>query len=224
MRRILILLVLLSSFIYVYSQDEIVTVPFNGVVTDLFGNPLKRVKVYTYSKKVHTYSDKKGRFGLTNVQPTDTLHFIYNKVKYDVPVDGRKSMRVCLAEEIKSSEDEELVNIGMAYVKRREYSGSSSGISGETLVRTGKTNILDALQGLVPGFTYYNGNPLIRGASSINSSTTPLYILDGAPVYSLDYINVHDVERVDVIKGPNMYGVRGANGVIVVTTKSASKR
>jgi len=71
-----------------------ILVPFNGIVTDLSGHPIKKVKVYNYDPKRFTFTDSQGRFGLTNVRVADTLHLVYKKVQYDIPVDGKRSMRI----------------------------------------------------------------------------------------------------------------------------------
>lgn len=209
----------------VFAQKQKV-VPFNGVVEDVLGQPLRGARVWVVNPDYYATTDRKGKFGLTNVQPTDTLHVKYKKQIYNVPVDSMKSVRVRIADEIKfeAQEDKELVNIGYGFVKRREYCSSSSGIPGEVLVRTGRTNILDALQGLVPGLTVSNGRAVIRGIGTINSSSDPLFILDGVEVPSLSFVNLNDVERVEVQKDGSIYGVKGANGVILVTSKHGRKK
>lgn len=191
---------------------------FNGIITDLVGNPIKGARIWVIDN-MYSKSDKLGRFGLTNVQATDTLHIKYNKKQYDIPVDGRQSIRVHLGDELVSEEDTELANIGYGFVKRREKTVPSSGVTGEMLIRTGKTDILKALDGLIPGYTLVNGSPIIRGKSSLNLSNEPLYILDGTVVNSLDFVSVYDVDHVEVLKEASIYGSRGANGAIIVTTK-----
>ena len=196
-------------------------VPFNGVVADILGQPLKGAKVWVVDPNYYTTTDKKGKFGLTNVQPTDTLHVKYKKQLYLIPVDTMKSVRVRLGDELKYEvrQDEELVNTGFGFVKRRESCNSSTGISGEVLVRTGRIDLMEALQGLVPGLTIINGKAVIRGLATIYGSSDPLLIVDGVEVETLSYVNVYSVDRVEVLKDANMYGVKGANGAILVTTK-----
>ena len=137
-----------------------------------------------------------------------------------------KSVRVRLGDEIKYQvqQDEELVNTGFGFVKRRESCNSSTGISGEVLVRTGRIDLMDALQGLVPGLTIINGKAVIRGLATIYGSSDPILIVDGVEVESLSCVNVYSVDRVEVLKDANMYGVKGANGAILVTTKRGSSR
>jgi TonB-dependent SusC/RagA subfamily outer membrane receptor len=225
MKRFFFLMFGAFLFVAVSAQEKENT-PFNGVVEDVFGQPLKGVKVWVVSPKYYAVSNKKGQFGLTNVMDNDTIHLKFRKQVFDVPVSGRKSMRVCIADEMKVEvrEEEELVNYGYGFVKRREYCSATSGILGEILVRTGRTNVLDALQGLVPGLTISNGKAIIRGLSTINSSPDPLFLVDGVEVESLSFVNVYDVDRVDVLKDSNIYGAKGANGVILVTTKRGTKK
>ena len=119
----LIFSIMISVFacVAVFAQKQ-KAVPFNGVVADILGQPLKGAKVWVVDPNYYTTTDKKGKFGLTNVQPTDTLHVKYKKQIYNVPVDSMKSVRVRIADEIKfeAQEDKELVNIGYGFVKRRE--------------------------------------------------------------------------------------------------------
>ncbi len=202
------------------NAQKIITVPFNGIVTDVTGQPIKKVKVYNYDPKRFTFTDKKGKFGLTNVNATDTIHLVYKKKQYDFPVNGKKSMRIKLADQLlQVEEDEELVNLGMMYVKRREFNGSSSGLNGEELVRMGYLDIESAIVERVPGVSKIGGKMIIRGINSITLNNEPLYLVDQVEVASLSFVNIHDVDHIEVIKDANMYGAKGANGVIIITTK-----
>ena len=116
-------------------------------------------------------------------------------------------------------EDEELVDLGFGYVKRREYAGSSSGITGEMMLQKGFTDLQTALLALVPGLQLINGELVIRGQSSVNSSSAALIVCDGMPVSSLNSISIYEVKSVEVQRGNNMYGVRGGNGVILIRTR-----
>lgn len=225
MKKLFFIILSIFACVAVFAQKQ-KDVPFNGVVADILGQPLKGARVWVVNPDYYTTTDKKGRFGLTNVRTTDTLHVKYKKQLYLIPVDTMKSVRVRLADELKYEvrQDEELVNFGYGFVKRRESCNSSSGISGEVLVRTGRTDILEALQGLVAGYTLVNGKPVIRGIGTISSAIEPLYLVDGFEVASFSFVNVYDVDRVEVLKDANMYGVKGGNGAILVTTKRGSSR
>lgn len=197
--------------------------PFNGIVEDALGTPIKGAKIWVVSPVYYTTSDKQGRFGLTNMQPTDTVHVKHKKMVYSIPVDTLKSMRVRIADELIVKDEEELVNTGYGFVKRRESCSATNGIPGELLIRTGRTNVLEALQGLVPGLIVTNGNVRIRSVATIHGDPTPLFLVDNVEVSNFDFVNVYDVERVDVIKDANIYGARGGNGAILVTTKRGNK-
>lgn len=206
-------------------------VPFNGLLLDREMKPKKGVKVYVKDPKRYATTDKKGRFGLTDVQPDDTLHLVLSKKEtLLVPVEGRRGIRIVLAgdKSALAENDEEIANTGYGYVKRREFTGVSSGISGDRLRATGARDILSGLKGLVPGLNVTgavgNQSVNIRGVKSLTLSNEPLYVVDGIVVSSLDYISIYDVDHVEVIKDGSQYGSRGANGAIVVTTKTADSR
>lgn len=225
MKRFFFLMLSVFAFVSVSAQKQN-GVPFNGIVEDALGQPLKGAKVWVVSPNYYATSDKMGKFGLTNVMPNDTIHVKFKKHVYNVPVDSMKSIRVRIADElrIEAQEDQELVNTGYGFVKRRESCSATTGIPGEVLVRTGRTNVLDAMQGLVPGLTVSNGKAVIRGIGTINSTSDPLFIVDGVEVQSLSFVSVYDVDRVEVLKDANMYGAKGANGAILVTTKRGAKK
>lgn len=229
MKKILVFMLTLAGLLLpmnAFAQDE--DIPFNGLILDRNLHPVKNAKIYVGNPKVYTRSDKQGRFGLTNVLPLDTLTVELKKQpKILIPVDGRKSIKIVLAgdgETPHAEYDEEIANTGYGYVKRREYTGVSSGISGSRLRATGARDILGALKGLVPGLNITgsagNYSVDIRGQKSIMLSNEPLYIVDGVQINSIDHISLYDVDHVEVLKDASQYGSRGANGAILVTTKT----
>ncbi len=202
-------------------------VPFNGLLLDLDGNPVRSARVYVKGPKHYALTNRRGQFGLTDVNPDDTLMILVKKRLYRVPVDGRKSISIRLYDErrIESEEDEELINWGYGYVSRRECTSPCDIISGEDLRRSGFRDIMSALQGRVAGLNItvnqarqgYDVN--IRGERSLLGSSTPLFMVDGVRVDALDFINIYDVDYVEVMKDGSIYGSCGANGVIMVFTK-----
>ena len=223
--KIVGLMVLVGFSVSAYAE-----VPFNGLVLDREMKPKKGVKVYVKDAKRYATTDKKGRFGLTDVEPYDTLTLVLSKKEsVTIPVEGCRGIRIVLAGDATQSEnDEEIANTGYGYVKRREYTGVSSGISGDRLRSTGARDVISALRSLVPGLTVTNGsNGLevnIRGKHSLLLSSEPLYLIDGVVVNSLDFLSIYEVDQVEVIKDASIYGSRGANGAIVVTTKTGKQR
>ena len=217
-RSVIILFAFVLSVFFAMAQKEI---PFNGVIKNLAGEPIRNAKVYVIDG-FSSRSDKNGKFGLTNVHPDDTIKVFYKKILYHIPVEGKKSITIVLGNEegrqANAFDAPELADLGFGYVKRRESNTASSGISGEVLRRTGYSSVIQALQGKVAGLNISGNSVTIRGISSINSGTEPLYILDGAEVPNFDNVSVWDVETVEVVKDGSLYGVRGANGVIIVRT------
>jgi hypothetical protein len=217
MRRIFLLVVALLTLNITWADE-----PFNGRITRADGKGIKAMIKVVGSDKF-TRADGKGRFGLTNIKPDDTLQFIFNRDTLTVPVEGRRSIDVVLLNEgelYRAEESEELMNFGYGYVKRRESTDYSSGISGDRIRATGCSNLKDAIMICYPGLRYINGELCLLTQNSINSSNAALVLCDGIET-RLELISVYDVKSVEIIKGSNMYGFRGVNGVILVTTMSA---
>ena len=193
--------------------------PFNGLITSLDGKGVK-AKVAVKGSDKKTISDRKGRFGLTDIKGDETLYIIFKRDTTIVELAGHKSIHIVLAEEgevVSCDESEELMNYGFGYVKRRESIDYSSGISGEKLRATGTSDLRKAIMMCYPGLKYINGELCLMTQNSINSSSGVLILCDGVEC-NLDYINIQDVKSVEILKGSNMYGFRGVNGVVLIKT------
>ena len=226
MKALIFLSALLISCISYASE------PFNGLILDFTGKPIRRAKIYVKNPRYYTKSDKEGRFGLTDVQPDDTLHVVIGRKTHKIPVDGAKGISIKIEkEQFFSEEDLELVDMGMGYVRKREYLAPRSGVTHEQLVATGESDLIKALRGLMPGvfvasyqygsdkeFTGYNIN--IRNATSNYASTAPLWVVDGSESTIPPTLTVMEVESVEVLKDGGGYGTRGANGVIIVRLRN----
>lgn len=193
--------------------------PFNGLITRIDGSGVK-ANVVVKGKDKRTRSDGKGRFGLTDIKGDETLYIIIKRDTTVVELAGHRSIHIILADEgevVGSDESEELMNYGFGYVKRRESLDYSSGISGDRLRATGTSDLRKAIMMCYPGLKYINGELCLMTQNSINSSSGVLILCDGVEC-NLDYINIQDVSSVEIIKGSNMYGFRGVNGVVLITT------
>lgn len=193
--------------------------PFNGLITRLDGSGVK-ANVIVKGKDKRTRSDGMGRFGLTDIKGDETLYIIIKRDTTTVELSGHRSIHIILADEgevVGSDESEELMNYGFGYVKRRESLDYSSGISGDRLRATGTSDLRKALMMCYPGLKYINGELCLMTQNSINSSSGVLILCDGVEC-NLDYINIQDVSSVEIIKGSNMYGFRGVNGVVLIKT------
>ena len=220
-------IVVIFCLMVVAMSANAVIEPFNGLVVDGQGKPVKGVKIWVVSESNHSTTDKQGRFGFSSVEEDDTLKMKVKKDVYKIPVSGRKSIKITLVDTKPKEyvEEPELADLGYGYIKRRERVSASNGITGAQLRATGASDVLKALSGLVPGLNVAQGprgadasSTTIRGQSSLTSSTTPLFIVDGVIVDSFEGVSINSVDRVEIIKEASIYGSRGSSGVISVTT------
>lgn len=224
MKKLLLVMLLPLALM---SQAQTTDIPFNGVIVDKDNNPIKRARIYISDENRYAMTDKKGRFGLTNVNPTDTLHVKWGGIIYEIPVEGMKGVKIRLADQSKytAENDEDLVSIGYDYVKSRERNTPTSTITGEELVRTGRFDLIEALVGKVPGLSVSTGEygggaqARIRNSGSLNGPSEPIYIIDGMQVETLYGVSVYAVDHVEILKDASIYGSQGGNGAIVVYTK-----
>jgi TonB-linked SusC/RagA family outer membrane protein len=172
-----------------------------------------------------------GDYSLTNVAPDATLVFSFIGFEsQEVRIQGRNVINVALKE---SSElIDEVVVIGYGSVKESDLTSSISTVKGAQITEVTTGNAMDALQGKVNGVQVTSGGGpgttpkvLIRGVTTVNGSD-PLYVVDGMPVGSnINFLNSNDVESMEVLKDASaaaIYGTRGSNGVILITTKKGS--
>ena len=217
MKRYILLTLALFIGVMAHSQQ-----PFNGRIRS-FDNKGVKARIVVRNRDKQTISDGKGRFGLTDVKADDVLLVIVKRDTMEIPVAGRQSIDIVIASEgdsYNAEESAELMNYGYGYVKRRESTDFSSGISGDRLRAMGTSNLGDAIVKCYPGLRYVNGELCLRTQNSINSSSAVLVLCDGIEA-NLDFINIHDVKSVEVIKSSNMYGFRGVHGVVLITTMTA---
>lgn len=195
--------------------------PFNGLLLD---NDMKGIKarIEVVGKKIYSVSDSRGRFGFSSMDEGDTLCIKFRKREFMVPVDGRRSIRIVLADDavrplLSVEQDEQLISLGEAYVKNRETASSPNVVLGDKLRRYGYTTLGPALNSMVAGvrYNYEDGRIYMRG-QSLNLSTAALILCDGQEVASIDDIDIQNIDRVEVQNAPNAFGSRGANGVVLV--------
>ena len=221
---------LLSMFcVLAFAQGKQIT----GVIKDGTGEPMIGVNVLVKGTTNGTITDFDGKFAISDVKNSDVLTITYvGYVQQSIPVGNQTSFNIILKEDTETLD--EVVVIGYGTVKRRDLTGSVASVTGEKLAANPVANVAEALQGQLPGVsvTSQDGRPgasmsiRIRGGGSITQSNDPLFIVDGVQVSGIDDIPADNIESIDVLKdaaSTAIYGARGANGVILVTTKGAKE-
>ncbi|MFB2118740.1 SusC/RagA family TonB-linked outer membrane protein [Parapedobacter sp. 2B3] len=225
------------------AEEQQITI--KGRVTDSLNNPLIGVTVQVKESGWQTITDREGRYEIEGVYPTETLHFrLLSYEPYETPA-NRPEINVTLR--LLRTEIEEVeINAGYYTVKDRERTGSISRITAKEIEIQPVNNLLQAMQGRIPGveIEQLTGVPgggfkvQIRGRNSMLFGNDPLYIIDGVIFPSerinlanstilgnaspLSMINPNDIESIVVLKDADataIYGSRGANGVILISTK-----
>jgi len=195
-----------------------------GVVTDSIGHPVPGVRVLIDGEETPRVTNEKGYYRLKISGEADTIGFRHPLAgMYEEAVGGRKTIN-CTFPLAVTSLSGETVNIGYGEQGRDEVAGSVSSVDAGKVNYAGYTDVWQALTGQVPGLEVVRtgaGVTLrIRGHSS-NRNSEPLVLLNGVRIHDLNSVNPHDVQSIDVIKDGTaaIYGIQGANGVILITTR-----
>jgi len=210
-------------------QDEF-DVTLSGRVTDAdTGEPLVGVTVYVEGTQTGTTTDPDGFYTLDVADDATTLTFSYvGYMRQDISIGDQTTINVEMATDIARLDD--LVVVGYGVQRRSEITGSVGIVPADELTPT-SFNALQGLRGKVAGVNIFtnSGAPsgsnrvIIRGTGSINASTDPLYVVDGVAMDDgINFLNPNDIESIEVLKDASataIYGARGANGVILVTTQ-----
>lgn len=225
MWKALLLLLVLCIELPVFAQNIQVT----GNVHDEAGEPIIGASVIVVGATTGVATDFDGNFVLNNVPSNGKLKVTY--IGYnpaEVKINGQSNHDITLVED--SQVLDEVVVVGYGTMKKSDLTGSVSSVGTEKLNAKGAPSVLENLQGTTPGVNITkstgraNGSieVEIRGKSSINSKTVPIYVVDGVICGDIDFLNPQDIERIDVLKDASstaIYGSRATAGVIMVTTK-----
>ncbi|MFR3331901.1 MAG: SusC/RagA family TonB-linked outer membrane protein [Odoribacter splanchnicus] len=220
-------LLLLSEVLF--GQDRI---SVTGQVTEKeTGESIIGATVVMKGETIGTTTDIDGFYTLENIPANATLVFSFVGLKtIEETVDGRRVIDVQMEEDSKLID--EVVIVGYGVQRKSDLTGAVASIKSDELQKTAVANVADALQGRVSGvMVLAKGAPgeepevKIRGIGTTNNSS-PLYVVDGMFVNDLGFLNSHDIASMEVLKDASataIYGSRGANGVIIVTTKQGNK-
>lgn len=226
MRKVFLLLIGTAISLGVSAQHITVT----GTVKDKTGETVIGASVVEKGNAGNgTITDIDGNYTIS-VPGNATLVFTFVGMKpLEVGVKGKSTVDVTLEDDTQLLD--EVVVIGYGTVSKRDLTGSVASVGAEELATVPVNNVSEALTGRMPGvsITTTEGSPdadvriRVRGGGSLSQDNSPLYIVDGFPVSSINDIASADIETIDVLKDASstaIYGAKGANGVIIITTKS----
>ena len=227
MKKVLSLVLLIGFFIPAYAQTQV-----TGTVTDAkTKSTLPGVSILVKGTTTGTVTNINGKYTL-DVPSNATLLFSFVGYKtVDIPVNGRTIINVSLTPAAIGLN--ELVVIGYGSSRKKDLTGSVASIQGAKLNLVSAASPIANLQGQVSGVQIINnGQPgsspqiLIRGIGSIEAGTTPLYVVDGVITGDIRNLNLNNIKNISVLKGASaeaIYGTRGSNGVVIITTKTGSQ-
>ncbi len=236
LRTASVFLLLMMTFA-AYAQKKVVT----GTITDAGGSPLPGVSVIIKGTTTGLATDSDGKFSIeADTEDVLAISFI-GYSSQEIKVGNQTKISVTLVEDVSTLE--EVVVVGYGEMKRADLIGAQTSLNSKALEKTVNTTLEQAFQGRAAGVyvTQNSGQPgggisvAIRGISSINGSTEPLYVIDGIQIQGqsvsfgaqsssnpLSGINPSDIDDIQFLEGPSataMYGSRGTNGVVLITTK-----
>ena len=209
-----------------------IPVPIKGVVYDEAGEGMPGATIRVKGTSLGTITDISGEFSLQVPSSESVLVISFiGFIDQEIRVGNQESIEVTLKQDVKALE--EVIVVGYGTQRKKDLSSSIEVVNVDQLKSNPQLSLNESLQGLTPGVTVTGSggapgrNPKIniRGIASINN-VQPLYVVDGVPLASADNLNPNDIESIQVLKdaaSAAIYGSRGANGVIVVTTKKGTE-
>jgi len=217
-----------------HATPEIATVAFSvtGAVTDENGQPMPGVNVIEKGTTNGTSTDKDGRYKISVQDENATLVISFiGYAAQEVAIGGRSTIDVHMAPDLQALQ--EVVVVGYGTQRKSDLTGAVSSVKAEDIKKMPVATVDQALQGRASGVmvTANSGSPgtpvqiRVRGVGTINNSS-PLFVVDGYPVDNISFLNASDIASMEVLKDASataIYGSRGANGVILITTRSGKK-
>ena len=218
--------------------DEVMAVQqgkkVTGVVVDGTGEPVIGANVVVKGTTNGTITDFDGNYTIEGVPADGVLVISYiGYLSQEIPVGNQSAINVTLKEDTQTLD--EVVVVGYGTMRKSDVTGSISTAKGEEMLKAQNFSALDNLRGKAAGVNIfsnssqpgaYGSRVVIRGQATINASSDPLYVVDGVVMENFYLMNPNDIESMEVLKDASataIYGARGANGVIMVTTKRGNK-
>lgn len=212
-------------------QDSRKTV--SGHVITVSGDPVKGALLFVDGKNMNKKTNSKGIYKMKVKNSARTVAVYSESTGSDEALyTGQDTINFVLTGSFNAKvyiipvQEDEYVDVGYGKVRRDELTTSVGSVSKKKINQPYYTDIYSMIQGEVPGVTVTGNRIIIRGIHTLNASTDPLFVVDGVIVSSISHINPMDVESIDILKGASaaIYGVNGANGVILINTKKAERK
>src|SRR5690606_22549419 len=225
-------LLLISFLLFqatLFAQNNITV---SGTVTDDLGQPLPGTSVVLQGTTTGIQSDFDGNYILEDIPGNGVLVFSYiGFITQEIAIANRSTINVGMQQDLQSLD--EVVVVGYGTQRKADLTGSIVTVSAEQIEKTPSANPVQALQGQVAGVQIVSsGSPgasptvRIRGLGTYSDATNVLYVVDGMFYSNIDFLNPSDIKNMNVLKDASssaIYGVRAANGVVIIETKSGSK-
>ncbi|MHC1702950.1 MAG: SusC/RagA family TonB-linked outer membrane protein [Tenuifilaceae bacterium] len=231
MTRSLLKKTCLLSLLVILASAQLIAQKVTGVVVDESNVPIPGVSVLVKGTSVGIYTDSDGKYAINAPTSATTLIFSFVGMKtLEVEIAGRITIDVVLDSE--SLQVEELVVVGYGSIKKKDLTGSVGSVDSKTITGRGTTGVLQSMQGSVAGvnITQSSSRPgadyniQVRGLNTFNTGgSPPLYVVDGIVTNDISFLNPQDIVKIDILKDASstaIYGSRGSNGVVMVTTKT----
>ncbi|MCU7693561.1 SusC/RagA family TonB-linked outer membrane protein [Haoranjiania flava] len=220
-----IFLFLSMYFVASYSQQ---TQRVSGTISDSTGQGIPNVSVNVKGRTTGVVSNSSGTYSIS-ANNGDILEFSSVGFSTEERTVNGPTLNVTLSSYIESAGDE-IVVVGYGTMRKSDLTGSISVAKGSDIIKSQSFNALEGLKGKAAGVNIFSntGQPggemrvVIRGLATINASANPLYVVDGVVMSNFQFLNPNDIQSIEVLKDASsaaIYGARGANGVILVTTK-----
>ncbi|MEL6842190.1 MAG: carboxypeptidase-like regulatory domain-containing protein [Bacteroidota bacterium] len=242
MKRVLLLFAACALSLSMWAQSNVSGTVSNGDS----GEPIEGAAVLVKGTTIGMFTDAEGRYELSVPEGANTLVFTFvGMKKEEVAIDGRSTVDLAMTPDVLELDEVVVTAVGIE-TNRRELGYSIQNVDSDDIVNARETNLVNALNSKVAGVTVVSsaGSPgasaniRVRGSTSINGSNSPLFVVDGVPIDNSESgngtagvdqsnraidINPNDIASLTVLKGPAatvLYGIRAANGAIIITTKS----
>lgn len=223
-------LLLLFALAVITTAFSAHAITISGTVVDTSNEPLIGVSIKVLHTDLGAVTDYNGQYSINNVEPDATLQVSYiGYTTVDIPVNGRSEINVTLDEDV--AKLDEVVVIGYGTAQAKDLTAPITVIKGDEITNIPSTSPMAAIQGKVPGVTILNsGTPgagpkvRVRGTGSFGSAE-PLYVVDGMFYDNINFLNNDDIQDMSILKDASaaaIYGVKAANGVVIITTKKGA--